>query len=77
MARLYDSVWVEVEGRADAVQASKDRRNPAAFNVGDYQYDIDGRPLGSLTEAPRIVRIHSLESARAAGLAINYNRDVR
>jgi len=75
--RLYDSAWVRIEDRDDALQVHKDRKNPAAFNVGDYQYDIDARPLGGAEGAPVIISIHSLQSAREAGLSTTYNRDMR
>lgn len=75
--RLYDSAWVHIEGRDEALQVHKDRKNPSAFNVGDHQYDIDARPLGGSDGAPAIVSIHSLQSAREAGLSTTYNRDMR
>ena len=75
--RLYDSAWVRIEGRDDALQVHKDRKNPAAFNVGDHQCDIDARPLGAADDVPTIVSIHSLQSAREAGLSLAYKRDVR
>ena len=71
--RLYDSVWVELEGFAEAFQVSRDRRDLAAFHAGDYQYDIDGRPNKSTVDAPKIIRLHSLQSARAAGLPTRYD----
>jgi len=74
--RLYDSAWVAVEGIKEALQVRKDGRNPAAFNVGDFQYDIDGRPLTSASEAPQILQLHSLQSAKEAGLQVRYDRDV-
>ncbi len=74
--RLYESAWVELEGVERPLQVFKDRKNPAAFNVGDYQYDIDGRPIKSTIDAPNIARLHSLQSAREAGLATQYDRDV-
>ncbi len=75
--RLYDSAWVRLEGRDDNQQVRKDSRNPAAFNVADYQYDIDGRPLRASDTAPAIVLVHSLQSAREAGLSTTYRRDGR
>ena len=71
--RLYDSAWVVVEGLEQPLQARKDPRNPAAFNVGDHQYDIDGRALRTTDAVPRITAIHSLQSAREAGLRIQYD----
>ena len=75
--RLYESAWVRVEGRDEPLQVQRDRRNAAAFNVGDYQYDIDARPLRGAELAPPIIAILSLQSAREAGLATQYNRDMR
>ncbi|CAM3209605.1 hypothetical protein ASTA108788_07630 [Asticcacaulis taihuensis] len=69
--RLYDTAWVSVEGVEQPLQVQKDRRNPAAFIVGDYLYDIDGRPLPSQGVVPKILNLHSLQSAREAGLRIN------
>ena len=69
--RLYDTAWVSVEGVEQPLQVQKDRRNPAAFIVGDYSYDIDGRPLALQGAAPKILNLHSLQSAREAGLRIN------
>ena len=74
--RLYENAWVELDGQGRSLQVFKDRKNPAAFNIGEYQYDIDGRPLKSTVDAPTIVRLHSLMTARNAGLSIQYNRDV-
>ncbi|MDV6331057.1 hypothetical protein [Asticcacaulis sp. 201] len=71
--RLYDSAWVVVEGLEQPLQVRKDPRNPAAFTVGDHQYDIDGRPIKNLDLVPRITAIHSLQSAREAGLRIHYD----
>lgn len=74
--RLYDSAWVAVDGINAALQVRKDGRNPAAFNVGDFQYDIDGRPLPSNPDAPTILQLHSLQSAKEAGLQVRYDRDI-
>lgn len=74
--RLYDSAWVIVEAREEPLQVQKDSRNPAAFNVGEYQYDIDGRALSTSVGAPLIVSLHSLQSAKEAGLRTAYNRDI-
>ncbi len=75
--RLYESAWVRIEGTEAPLQVFRDRKNPAAFNVGDHQYDIDGRALRGADAAPAIVEILSLQSAREAGLTTSYNRDVR
>lgn len=74
--RLYDSAWVLLEGRAEPFQVRKGERNPAVFNVAEYQYDIDGRAMKSIIDAPTIVRLHTLQSAREAGLRIAYDRDI-
>jgi len=71
--RLYDSAWVKVEGRDEPFRVHKDAKNPALFNIGDFQYDIDGRPVGA---APALESLHSLQSAREAGLRTTYDRDV-
>ena len=73
--RLYDSAWVELEGQRSPLQVFKDRKNPAIFNVGEFQYDVDGRPSKSTVDALTIVRLHSLQSARDAGLATDYKRN--
>ena len=75
--RIYDSAWVRIEGRDDALRVQRDRKNPAAFNVGDHQYDIDARPFRRADGAPVIISLHSLQSAREAGLTTNYNREMR
>ena len=74
--RLYDSAWVVLDGHPEPLQARKDRTNAAAFNVGEYQYDIDGRPLRTYPNAPAILTLHSLQSAREAGLRTAYDRDI-
>ena len=75
--RLYQSAWVRIEGNDKAFQVARDRKNPAAFNVGDHQYDIDGRPLRASDQAPAIVSVLSLQAVREAGLATDYNGDMR
>lgn len=74
--RLYETAWVQVEGIEQPLQVFKDRANPAAFNVGDFQYDIDGRAFRTSPDAPRILRILSLQEAKEAGLRQDYNRDI-
>jgi hypothetical protein len=71
--RLYDSAWVMVEGAEQPQRVSKDRKNPAAFNIGDYQYDIDGYGLVRDTNAPKIVEILSLQAVKEAGLRTDYD----
>ncbi len=74
--RLYESAWVQIEGQDHPVQVSRDRHNAAAFNVADWQYDIDGRPMKANPDAPRLVKILSLQAAREAGLRTDYNKDI-
>ncbi|ESQ87814.1 hypothetical protein ABENE_16815 [Asticcacaulis benevestitus DSM 16100 = ATCC BAA-896] len=74
--RLYDSAWVELDGNGEPCLVRKDPKNSAIFNVGAYQYDIDGRPLSGDRSAPAILRLHSLQSAREAGLRSEYRADV-
>lgn len=71
--RLYDSAWVNLDGGNEPQQVRKDRKNPAAFNVGGYLYDIDGFPMHGQEGAPRIAFVHNLQSAREAGLKMEYN----
>ncbi len=75
--RLYESAWVRVQGIEEPLQVRRDPKNAAAFNVGDYQYDIDARPLRGAVGAPEILSVLSLQSVREAGLATSYNRDMR
>ncbi len=75
--RLYQSAWVRVEGNDSPLQVERDRKNAAAFNVGDFQYDIDGRPLQQSSGTPPIVEVLSLQAAREAGLSMDYNGDMR
>lgn len=74
--RLYETAWVQLNGQEQPLQVHKDRSNAAIFNVGDYQYDIDGRPMRTTPDAPRIVKILSLQEARELGLRQDYNRDI-
>ncbi len=73
--RLYETAWVEIDGQDMPAQVHRDRVNAGAFNVGDFQYDIDGRPLRTSPDAPKLVRILSLQAAREAGLRQDYNQD--
>lgn len=70
--RLYESAWVQLDGVDQPFQVHKDPANPAAFNVGGHQYDIDARPLTRTSDAPRIASILSIQAAREAGLRSNY-----
>ena len=51
--RLYDSTWVLLRGVPEPQQVQKNPKNPSIFHVGDYRYDIDGRPYVA-TEVCRI-----------------------
>ncbi len=75
--RLYDSAWVRIEGRDEPLQVQRDRKNAAAFHIGDFQYDIDARPLRPGDKAPAIITVLSLQAVREAGLAPDYNREMR
>ena len=68
---------MRIEGSEAPLQVQRDRKNAAAFNVGDYQYDIDGRPLCPTDKAPAIAAVLSLQAIREAGLASDYNRAMR
>ena len=74
--RLYESAWVELEGLETPLRVYKDFRNSAMFRVGDYQYDIDGRPFNTTLGVPKIKRLHTLQSAREAGLDTQYRKDI-
>ena len=74
--RLYVTAWVQLDGQEQPFQVHKDRNNAAIFNVGDWQYDIDARPMRTSPDAPRIVKILSLQDARELGLRQDYNRDI-
>ncbi len=75
--RLYQSAWVRIDGNDKPLQVHRDRKNAAAFNIGDHQYDIDGRPLQSADSVPRILAVLSLQAVREAGLATDYSGDMR
>jgi hypothetical protein len=68
--RLYDTAWIELEGQATPVQVRRDVQRHDVFRVGDQGYDIDGRPDVSTLEAPRIVRVLSLQTVRESGLTL-------
>lgn len=74
--RLYITAWVQLDGHDQPFQVVKDRSNAAVFNVGEWQYDIDARPMRTSPDAPRIVKILSLQDARELGLRQDYNRDI-
>lgn len=68
--RLYDTAWIELEGHATPVQVRRDLARHDVFRAGDLAYDIDGRPDLSVGDAPRIVRVLSLQSVREVGLTM-------
>ena len=75
--RLYDTAWVRIEGDdGTIVQAFKNARNPALFDIAGFQYDIDGRPAPG-TGAPALSALLSLSEAKALGLSISYDRDIK
>ena len=74
--RLYDSAWVVVEGIERPLVVRRDVKNATVFHVGEFQYDVDGRPLRSSAGAPEILKLHSLQSAQEAGLSISYERKI-
>lgn len=75
--RLYDGVWVNLDGGGEPVQAFRDKRNAGLFHIEGFQYDVDGRPAGATTSAPKILSLLSLEAARAAGLDTRHNGEFR
>lgn len=76
--RLYDCAWVRIEGAEDSpVQAFKNPRNPAAFDIAGHQYDIDGRSIPGDNAAPSVASLLSLSEVRELGLSTGYNRDLR
>jgi hypothetical protein len=76
--RLYDGAWVRTEGSEDQpVQAFKNKRNPALFDIGGYQYDIDGRVAPTNPDVPKLAALLSLSEVRELGLPILAVRDVR
>jgi hypothetical protein len=70
--RLYDSAWVLFRDSDVPQQVQKDRTNPAVFLVGNYRYDIDGRPYSGGEAMPDIVEMLSMSSARDRGLPTSY-----
>lgn len=70
--RLYDSVWVMLAGHEAPRRTRKNSKNPAEYMVGDYSYDIDGRPIPSAPEPPVIIKVLSLQAAQELGLSIRY-----
>lgn len=70
--RLYDSAWIMFRDSAQPQQVSKNRANPAMFDVGGYHYDIDGKPFFVAEAAPDIVQILNMQAARDLGLSTQY-----
>jgi len=75
--RLYDSAWLRIDGSDAPVQAFKNKRNFALFDIGDHQYDIDGRPAPGTPSAPALVNRLSLSEIRELALSQGATRDVR
>lgn len=75
--RLYDSAWVRVDGSDTPVQAFKNKRNAALFDVGDYQYDIDGRASPSDLATPILRKLLSLSEIRELALSSGITREVQ
>ncbi len=75
--RLYDCAWVRLEGTDAPVQAFKNKRNLALFDIGEHQYDIDGRPAPGNAHAPGLAGLLSLSEIRALGLSVGPDRDIR
>ena len=70
--RLYDSAWVALRDVDTPQQVQKDRLNPAVFIINGYRYDIDGRAFYFSESVPDILRLLSLQEARALGLSTQY-----
>jgi len=68
--RLYDTAWIELEGRAEPVQVRRDAQRHDVYHVGDHAYDIDGRAAPAASASPRILRVLSLQSVREVGLTL-------
>jgi hypothetical protein len=75
--RLYDSAWVRIEGSDAPLQVFKNKNNAALFDVGDHQYDIDGRAAPTNPAAPVLVSLLSLSEIRELALSLGVTRDVR
>jgi len=74
--RLYESVWVVIEGADAPCQAHKDPSNMAVFIANGHRYDVDARPISRDGTTPAILSILSLQAMREAGLRSDYNQDV-
>jgi len=69
--RLYDGVYVHVEGAAEPVRVTRHAQNAGLFHVGDFVYDIDGRTVDATSHAPKIEAIVNLQTMRELGLRLN------
>ncbi len=74
--RLYESVWVVIEGVDTPCQVHKDPSNMAVFIANGHRYDVDARPVASGENTPAILSVLSLQAMKEAGLRSGYNRDV-
>jgi hypothetical protein len=54
-------------------QVTKNRANPALFEVNGYHYDIDGRAFYFSETVPEIVQMLDMQTARSLGLSTQYN----
>ena len=70
--RLYDSAWVKLRDSDRPMQVTKNRTNPAIFEVGGNHYDIDGRAFYFSEALPEIVQILDMQTARSLGLSTQY-----
>ncbi|MGN6425138.1 MAG: hypothetical protein ACTHLA_17710 [Asticcacaulis sp.] len=66
--RLYDGVWVRLEGVEQPARAFRDKANPGIFHIDSFDYDVDGRAVRANPDAPPILELFNLETAKAAGL---------
>ncbi|HWU49328.1 MAG TPA: hypothetical protein VN042_05600 [Asticcacaulis sp.] len=66
--RLYDGVWVRLEGSEQPARAFRDKTNPGLFRIDGLEYDVDGRGTRANPDAPKILDLYNLETAKAAGL---------
>ena len=72
--RLYESAWVQAEGIEAPLNVRKSRQNAGHFHVGDYLYDVDGRPIARDGIPPRLTAVLSLQAVKEAGLNSDYHR---
>jgi hypothetical protein len=70
--RLYDGVWVTIEGSEQPARAFRNKANPGVFHIEGLEYDVDGRGTRANPDAPKILGLFNLETAKAAGLDMRY-----